>query len=310
MVAEAGTLLGCFRTGTCVFCGAAPEHQQPGHHLHETTQLQAAVTAETRKTTELHTDLLTTIEDLEGQRASLESEHAAQEQTEALRGDLASLDARLSPLNADPQALMATRSQIQADLAVHAQIQRLEDLKSTLSSAPDELPRARPDGIPAADLAQFERVIQKTLQTWKAPGDNRVTYDQNTAEITADGRARRSRGKGMRSVIHAAFSTAVAQYTAARDLPHPGFVVLDSPVLIYREPHEQDVQLTHNVVEHFYEGLLSDFPNQVIVVENGDPPPDFGEHATVYAFSTAGSNRAGGAGRGRVVGSSRVVMHR
>jgi hypothetical protein len=102
------------------------------------------------------------------------------------------------------------------------------------------------------------------------PGDNGVTYDQSTAEITVDGRPRGSRGKGMRSVIHAAFSTALAGYTAARDLPHPGFVVLDSPVLTYREPHEQDVQLTHNVVEHFYRGLLSEVPGQVIVVENGD----------------------------------------
>ncbi|MEV0185889.1 hypothetical protein AB0I54_42495 [Streptomyces sp. NPDC050625] len=97
----------------------------------------------------------------------------------------------------------------------------------------------------------------------------------------------------MRSVIHAAFSTALARYTTTRGLPHPGFVVLDSPVLTYREPHEQDIQLTHNVVDHFYRGLLSDFPSQVIVVENGDPPEDLNVHAMVYAFSTQGSERAG-----------------
>lgn len=294
MVAEAGNLLGYFRTGTCVFCGAAPEHQQAGHQLHETTQLQAAVTAEVRKTTELHTDLLTTIEDLEGQLDSLDSEHGTvQEQTETLRRDLATLDERLTPLNADTQSLLATRSQIQADLAIHAQIQRLEDLKASLTSTPEEPPPARSDGIPAADLASFESMVQEALQSWQVPGDNRVTYDQSTAEVSVDGRARHSRGKGMRSVIHAAFSTALARYTATRHLPHPGFVVLDSPVLTYREPHEQDVQLTHNVVEHFYRGLLNDFPSQIIVVENGDPPEDLNVHATVYAFSTEGSERAG-----------------
>lgn len=295
MVAEAGTLLGYFRTGTCVFCGATPEHQQAGHHLHETTQLQAAVVAETHKTADLHTDLLTTIEDLEGQLTGLDSEHAAsQDQAEGVRRDLARLDERLAPLNADSQELLAARSRIHADLAVHAQIQRLEGMKADLeSSTPQEPPLARPDGIPAADLAEFERMVQQILQSWKVPGGNRVTYDQNTAEVTVDGRARHSRGKGMRSVIHAAFSTALARYTAARDLPHPGFVVLDSPVLTYREPHEQDVQLTHNVVEHFYRGLLSDVPGQVVVVENGDPPGDLGEYATVYAFSTEGSERAG-----------------
>ncbi|GGP32450.1 hypothetical protein GCM10018980_68340 [Streptomyces capoamus] len=295
MVAEAGTLLGYFRTGTCVFCGATPEHQQAGHHLHETTQLQAAVVAETRKTAELHTDLLTTIEDLEAQLAGLDSEHAAcRDEDEGLRRDLARLDERLAPLNADSQELLSTRSRIQADLAIHAQIQRLEEMKANLeSSTSEQPPPARLDGIPAADLAEFERMVQQILQSWKVPGDNGVTYDQSTAEITVDGRPRSSRGKGMRSVIHAAFSTALAGYTAARDLSHPGFVVLDSPVLTYREPHEQDVQLTHNVVEHFYRGLLSDVPGQVIVVENGDPPRDLDEYATVYAFSTPGSERAG-----------------
>ncbi|MFG2892108.1 hypothetical protein [Streptomyces sp. NPDC048248] len=295
MVAEAGTLLGYFRTGTCVFCGATPEHQQAGHHLHETTQLQAAVVAETRKTAELHTDLLTTIEDLEGQLTGLDSEHAAsQDQEEGMRRDLTHLDERLTPLNADSQELLATRSRIHADLAAHAQIQRLEDMKANLeSSTPEEPPLARPDGIPSADLAEFERMVQQILRSWKVPGDNCVAYNQTTAEITVDGRPRHSRGKGMRSVIHAAFSTALARYTAAHDLPHPGFVVLDSPVLTYREPHEQDVQLTHNVVEHFYEGLLSDVPGQVVVVENGDPPSDLGDYAAVYAFSTEGSERSG-----------------
>src|SRR5690606_4018881 len=201
MVADAGTLLGYFRTGTCVFCGATPEHQQAGHHLHETTQLQAAVVAETRKTAELHTDLLTTIEDLEAQLADLDSEHAAcRDQNEGLRRDLARLDERLAPLNADSQALLSTRSRIQADLAVHAQIQRLEEMKANLeSSTSEEPPPARPDGIPAADLAEFERMVQQVLQSWKVPGDNGVTYDQSTAEITVDGRPRGSRGKGMRS---------------------------------------------------------------------------------------------------------------
>ncbi|MFE2116917.1 hypothetical protein ACFXAY_26390 [Streptomyces microflavus] len=295
MVAEAGTLLGYFRTGTCVFCGATSEHQQLGHHLHETTQLQAAVVAETRKTADLHTDLLTTIDDLEDQLTFLDSEYAVcRDQDEGLCRDLIRLDERLAPLNADSQDLLAKRSRIHADLAVHAQIQRLEEMKANLQSGTsEEQSPVRPDGIPAADLTEFERMVQQVLQSWKVPSANDVTYNQSTAEITVNGRPRGSRGKGMRSVIHAAFSTALAGHTAARDLPHPGFVVLDSPVLTYREPHEQDVQLTHNVVEHFYRGLLNDVPGQVVVVENGDPPRDLDEYATVYAFSTPGSERAG-----------------
>jgi hypothetical protein len=97
----------------------------------------------------------------------------------------------------------------------------------------------------------------------------------------------------MRSIIHAAFSMALARYTAARELPHPGFVVLDSPVLTYREPGEDDTELTHNVVEHFYQALLDDSSAQIIVVENGDPPKDIATLAKVYAFHTPGAVRMG-----------------
>lgn len=75
MVAEAGNLLGYFHTGSCVFCGAAPEHQQPGYRLDETTPLHAAVTAGLRRTNGLHTDLLTSIEDLNSQLHASGGEH-------------------------------------------------------------------------------------------------------------------------------------------------------------------------------------------------------------------------------------------
>lgn len=93
----------------------------------------------------------------------------------------------------------------------------------------------------------------------------------------------------MRSIIHAAFSTALVHYAMPHELPHPGFVVLDSPVLTYREPDEVDIELTHNVVEHFYPGLLDEDAAQVVVVENGDPPENLGNGVTTYAFGTAGS---------------------
>jgi hypothetical protein len=294
MVGEAGNMLGYFRSGTCVFCGAEPEHQQPGHHLDETTQLQAAVAADARKTTELHTDLLSTIEDLETQLGSLNATHAAtQDEGTRIDGDLADLDERLTPLHASTNELLTTRSQVERELTIYAQIQQLEDIKAGLTSSPAAPPPARPDEIPSVDLIEFERVVQQTLLAWKVPGDNRVSYDQGTAEVSVDGRARGSRGKGMRSIIHAAFSTALARHSVERGLIHPGFVVLDSPVLTYRQPNEtiNDTELTPDVVEHFYRGLFNNFPSQVIVVENGDPPPDIDKYAQVYAFSTSNSDR-------------------
>ncbi|WP_151898384.1 hypothetical protein [Streptomyces sp. C8S0] len=273
MVAEAGSLLGYFfREGPCVFCGAASEHQQPDHQLAEAEHLQVAVAAETRKTTDLHADLITTMEDLEEQFTQLEDEHAALTTASgALAAELSRLDERLAPLQEDTKALLATRSKIQNDLALHAQIQRLENMKATLLSATTAPAPATLDGIPATELANFENTVREILTAWKVPGDNRVTYDQKTAEISVGDRPRSSRGRGMRSIIHAAFTVALARYTASRSLPHPGFVVLDSPLLTYREPDEDDIKIPYDVVAHFYRTLQNDPSAQVIIVENVDP---------------------------------------
>ena len=293
MVGEAGSLLGYFfREGPCVFCGAAPEHQHPGHQMAETDELQIAVAAETRKTSELHNDLLTTIQDLEAQLDYLEGEQdSLATEVHAVRRKVSTLDTSLAPLQQNAGGLIEKRAKVQSDLALHAQIQRLEDLKATLSNGPSVVP-ALPGGLPAVSIAEFEQTMQSILTSWQVPGENHVVYNQKTAEIFVDDRPRGSRGRGMRSVIHAAFTVALARYTAARGFAHPGFVVLDSPLITYREPDE-DFQMPWNVVEHFYRALLDDASAQVIVVENVDPPVDLGERATVYPFHTAGASRLG-----------------
>jgi hypothetical protein len=297
MVGEAGNLLGYFQTGTCVFCGAEPEHQHPGHHLAETTQLAAAVAAEHRKTTELHRDLLSTIEDLEVQAADLHAEGAARaEQLTHVDQELQALDGQLELLTADTSEVIAARSRLEQELVIHAQIEQMEDMKASLSDAVPAPPPARADGIPAADITDLEQAMHQTLQAWNVPGDNRVTYNPATAEVSVDGRPRGSRGQGMRSVIHAAFTVSLARRNTARGLIHPGFIMLDSPVVTYRQPENREANpelMSHDVVKHFYQDLLDNPPGQVIVIENGTPPAAVAERATIYAFSADGSERLG-----------------
>ncbi|MFI5966664.1 AAA family ATPase [Streptomyces asoensis] len=294
MVAEAGSLLGYFfREGPCIFCGAEPEHQQPGHQMAEADQLQIAVVAEANKTNELHADLLTTMEDLGEQLSQLEGENASiTAASRLIKEEIGTLDGQLAPLNEDARALDALRTKIQANLALHAQIQRLENLKATLSNTPSTPTPVLPDGIPAATIVEFEQTMHAILKSWQIPGDNLVSYNQKTAEISVDNRPRSSRGRGMRSIIHAAFTMALAHYAAERDLPHPGFVVLDSPLLTYREPDE-DFKMPRNVIGHFYRALHAERSAQVIVVENIDPPQDLKARVTLHPFHTSGAERMG-----------------
>lgn len=287
MVNEAGSLLGYFRTGTCVFCGADPEHQRAGHDELETTNLHTAVAAESSKTQHLLADLIVTIDDLHVQRRDIADQgDSTLAQAEAADREITRIEEEeLHPLENEAAELMAARSRVERELGLHTRIQELEDVRAGLV-ADGALPSGRPSGsIPSGIVADFERTIQRTLDAWQVRRSGEVSYDQYTAELLVGGHPRAGRGKGMRAVLHSAFTVALASFCLRQEHGHPGFVVLDSPLVTYREPGVRDAALPYSVMDHFYRHLVAEFAGQAIVVENGDPSPDIVEQAQVYMFS-------------------------
>ncbi|MFF4590485.1 hypothetical protein [Streptomyces sp. NPDC001388] len=288
MVSEAGSLLGYFRTGTCVFCGAEPEHQSANHGHQETTALHTAVHAESAKTQQLLSDLHLTLQDLQGQRQEIADKrtvHRAQaEQADTL---ITHVEAELQPLQVQAAELMSARSQVEAQLGLHRRIQELEDVRAGLV-ADGAVPGGRPSGsIPAGVVAEFDRAIERTLEQWHVRIHD-VAYDQYSAELFVGDHARSGHGKGMRAVLHASFAVSLADYCLRKEHRHPGFVVLDSPLVTYRQPgvrRTDDPDLPDSVIDYFYRDLFHRFSGQAIVVENDDPPADIVEQAHVYMFS-------------------------
>ncbi|MFJ9893541.1 hypothetical protein ACIQPR_09425 [Streptomyces sp. NPDC091280] len=297
MVTEAGGLLGYFRVGKCVFCGAEPEHQHPGHQEQETTHFHAAVQNETVKTSALLADLLPTIEDLRAQFDTLSTRRAGLLQDTARRdGEITEAQALLAPLRERMDEYLHARSEIERNLELHKRIDELEDRRSHLDGETAG-PGQRPAGyVPNRTLSTFDEAVRATLESWKVPAVDFAEYDQYAMDIRAGGRPRASRGKGVRSVLHSAFTTALAQFCLSNSRPHPGFIVLDSPVVTYRDPIEEpigeDVDLTSNVVDHFYRNMI-DFPGQAVILENGDPPAEVISQASVYRFTGTGPGRHG-----------------
>ncbi|MGW0574814.1 hypothetical protein ACWD25_02370 [Streptomyces sp. NPDC002920] len=295
MVNEAGSILGYFRVGTCVFCGADPEHQHPDHSQQEATQLHIAVQAEAAKTTTLLTDLLPTIADLAREQEEIaRTWQSVRVDLEALDELIAEAEGQLAPLREGLQELLDARSVIERGLELHVRIAELEDKRSRLDGE-GAVPAARPAQYIAARVVNdFDSVLQRTLSSWEIPAVDNSGYDQYNAEIRAGGRPRAGRGKGVRSVLHSAFTTSLARFCIERDLPHLGFVVLDSPVVTYRQPVKNtpqdpdlpDVRITSTVVDRFYEDMLA-FPGQAVIIENGDPPLGVLSEATTYNFTAA-----------------------
>lgn len=127
------------------------------------------------------------------------------------------------------------------------------------------------------------------------PQRRQVQFDGQTNDITVTGKGRAANGKGVRAVLHAAFNVVVIVYCIENKLPHPGFLVLDTPLLTYREPltskhgdlsDDETVLKATNLAEYFYKHLASLKEEvQVIVIENANPPTAIRDLARIETFT-------------------------
>ena len=186
MVTEAGSLLGYFRIGTCVFCGAEPEHQHPGHGEHETTQLHLAVQNETAKTSALLADLLPTIEDLRAQFAALDARRTfLLQETVRMDAEIRATEGQLAPLRERMEEHLQVRSEIERSLELHVRIDELEERRSRLDGetvGPGQRPA---EYVPNRILSSFDEMLRRTLEAWKVPSVEFAEYDQYAMDVRA-----------------------------------------------------------------------------------------------------------------------------
>lgn len=302
MLREAGTLLGYFRSGVCVFCGAEPEHQHYNEDREDdSTAFGESVEAETRKTLALRDDLTATIADLEIRAAELsESATDTRTQIEQLQGSVRGLDDEIKPRHGDLRLLINSRSEVQRSLATYAQVANLERMKLEIADEVAPEAAAAASGLELGTLSEFSDELSRRLADWGFPEAASVRYDRREQDIIAGDQLRSAHGKGVRAILHAAFTLGLAQYCIDRDIPHPGFVVLDSPLVTYRPPEPGDVRspdeenLPQDVVGAFYRDIQQRFDGQAIVMENTDPPDPLNEETVDIVFTKAwGSGRYG-----------------
>jgi hypothetical protein len=159
-------------------------------------------------------------------------------------------------------------------LGLFDRIAVLEKQKAELKETPDNVePRERSKtDVSKTVLGELSGEIAEILNAWHFPGTGQVYFDETTMDFVIGGKPRGSRGKGLRAITHAAVTIGLMQYCKKRNLPHPGFVVLDSPLLAYWKPEgEEDNLQGTDLKERFYEYLRSLTDGQIIVVENEHP---------------------------------------
>ncbi|MEW6351280.1 MAG: hypothetical protein AB1646_19675 [Thermodesulfobacteriota bacterium] len=277
-IEESGSLFVHQEKVSCPLCGATPDAQ----HVDATCEgnvddVVTAARTERHKIVRLAEELGQTINDLR-----IEHERLAVERSQLReKHDLISVGIRASiaPTFGEAQTrfseLIDKRSEIRRLAELFNRQDKLEDQKTRLSTA--VAPAERSEGVytdlSKSVLGDFSKKVEDILKAWHFPGSNGVYFDEKAIDFVIDNKARGSQGKGLRAITHAAASIALMEYCQEKRLPHPGFVVLDSPLLAYYEPegNEDDLKGT-DLKDRFYEYLTAkEDCGQVIVIEN-EPP--------------------------------------
>jgi hypothetical protein len=281
----------------CPLCGAEPEHQHEVHGLDHVERSRRAVAAEISKIRVERADLGKATASLKAEGEGLTA------RITRLSGQLPELEGaieELLPLEVSSresyEALDIARQRLRNALNLLDRIASLEKRKKELEAFKAKGTRRGSVAVGVGGEIGFElaQIAQSILRAWRFPGNPTVSFDDKTHDILIDGKNRRGNGKGVRALMNAAFKISVLEYCRSKDLPHPGIVVLDSPLLSYRDPinsrhgalsSDEELVVKSRLKEYFYRYLLelSD-TTQFIIIENDPPPFDLGPKSMVTRF--------------------------
>lgn len=294
-IQESGSMFAHVEQVACPLCGADPDAQ----HLDETCDgdveaVVAAATAEIKKIQRLQAELNATVADLRAEFEELsESLKGVEADYNALNREIQeSVGPDVTVARASFSSLVEKRSSVQKSADLFVRYDKLVARKTGLLEEDDDPESTSSDvtaGIPESVAHAFSSKISEILKAWHFPGECHVHYDKESSDFVIDGKRRSSRGKGLRAITHAAVNIAMLEYCQSNGLSHPGFVVLDSPLLAYFKP-EGDEELAlrgTDLKERFYDYLIGHHgpDSQVIIIENQHPPDRIKEQVALTVFT-------------------------
>src|SRR5690606_14053808 len=230
----------------CPLCGATPDSQHVAEDCGgDVEAIVTAAGAEIAKIDLLLIELKQTIADL-GDEAALITDKLLEKKSAYNKLD-EQIRESISPLILEARSefteLVEKRAEVQSAIEMFDRLEKLQERKQLLLDDGQDNASTTQQveaGIPDAAAHALSMKIERILRAWNFPGECRVHFDKERKDFVIDGKPRGSRGKGLRAITHAAITLGLMGYCQEQSLPHPGFVVMDSPLLAYFEPEGED----------------------------------------------------------------------
>lgn len=281
-IEETGRLLDSLPSRACPACGApASEHRKlecaPAYRVGD---VQLAAEKEQGKIEALRNDLENTLGQLLTEADELDEKRKALARAmEAMKRQIESeLMPRIRQSSASLQAQGDQRDHALRARAVADLITQLRSRAEALKPSSQEKPARLESRVSTGDMEKFAMSVEALLREWKYPDVGRTVFSEADQDLVIAEQLRTSHGKGVRALTCAAFIIGLMRHCRDNNHPHPSVVILDSPLVAYREadPDNEDARIRQaGVKDAFYRTLAGgSAKGQIIIFENDDPPAD------------------------------------
>jgi hypothetical protein len=291
-IEEGGTLFQVLGRMPCPLCGASPEnHNRDAECDGNIEAVIVAARSETAKIELLRKELTDTLMELNREAHGFDRRlPKLNEQLQSISRGLEQMVApALTRLRASYASLADKRGEVREALAIYISIKDIEARRVKIEAVEDEQSESsRSAGdLPAAVSDDFAQTVETVLKEWHFPDAERVFFEAKSRDLIIAGKPRTARGKGLRAITHGAFTIGLLQFCKAKANPHPGLVILDTPLRAYREPDGEEDDLSGTDLDVQFYDFLQKLPNdrQVIIVENTTPPKAIAELPQAVMFT-------------------------
>lgn len=300
-IIDAGYVYDAEPDAYCQVCGAAPENHDPKRGCEgDIPRIIEAATAELQEVIRRRAALVATAKDLRAEKGQVtEGLPKLQEELRDLSADIQREIPAVETVRSATEALVTRRIAIQSELELVRRRAALAKQREEIGVNPgyDATTLIADNQLDGATLDSFCQVIESELQGWEFPDAKRVFFENNRRDISVAGKSRAANGKGVRALLHSAFTISLMKFCNTKMRPHPGFVIIDSLFITYRDPsnaEEASIAQTPLRDKAFRRFKAIDPSLQLIILENVDVPKWLdGDPQCTHFTGRQGVGRAG-----------------
>jgi len=297
---EAAFLLSVNHKGVCSTCGN--KASSICNDLEYIDRLKNASLAEIKKINTKKSELKVAINSTLKQKETLMGSITIREkELRSIESNILTKTPILKKEDKDFSSLMEEQTKISNDIKtlemIESMQQRLQLNKA--QAAPKKFNTQ--EFYPEEDaISKFCKIYSNILTDIRYPGNKIVTFDFKKYDVVIDGNPRHLNGKGVRAILHSVFKIATLVYCISNKSFHPKVIVLDSPLVTFRDPtvskygelSDDEKELAKTKLSYYFFSYLEKISSlaQFIIIENIDIPDVQSDSVSVETFHGSSSN--------------------